>query len=95
MTLTEDAMRDRLMSADVLAAIDGLPVDFRMVVILADLQEFSYKEVAQILDVPVGTVMSRLFRGRRLLRRALAEQGAVGENEPIHLSAYRARKNLA
>jgi RNA polymerase sigma-70 factor (ECF subfamily) len=66
-----------------------------MAVILADLQEFSYKEVAEILDVPVGTVMSRLFRGRRLLRRLLADQGAVGENAPIHLDSYRAKKKPA
>jgi len=62
---------DRLLSDDVLAAIDALPVDFRMVVILADLQEFSYKEIAEILDCPVGTVMSRLFRGRKLLQKSL------------------------
>ncbi len=63
---------DRLLSDDVLRAVDSLPIDFRMVVILADLQEFSYKEIAEILDVPVGTVMSRLYRGRRLLQKALA-----------------------
>ena len=91
----EDAMLERMASADVLKAIDDLPIDFRMAVILADLQEFSYKEVAEILDVPVGTVMSRLFRGRRLLRRGLADQGAVGENAPIHLDAYRAKKKQA
>ncbi len=63
---------DRLLSEDVLRAVDALPIDFRMVVILADLQEFSYREIAEIVDVPVGTVMSRLYRGRRLLQRALA-----------------------
>ena len=56
-----------------LKAVDALPLDFRMVVILADLQEFSYREIADILDVPVGTVMSRLYRGRRLLQKALAQ----------------------
>jgi RNA polymerase sigma-70 factor (ECF subfamily) len=64
---------DRLLSDDVLRAVDALPIDFRMVVILADLQEFSYREIADILDVPVGTVMSRLYRGRRLLQKALAQ----------------------
>jgi RNA polymerase sigma-70 factor, ECF subfamily len=64
---------DRLLSDDVLKAVDALPIDFRMVVILADLQEFSYREIADILDVPVGTVMSRLYRGRRLLQKALAQ----------------------
>jgi RNA polymerase sigma-70 factor (ECF subfamily) len=57
----------------VLRAIDAVPIDFRLTVILADLQDFSYKEIADILDVPVGTVMSRLFRGRRLLQKQLAE----------------------
>lgn len=64
---------DRLLSDDVLRAIDALPIDFRLVVILADLQEFSYKEIAEILECPVGTVMSRLFRGRKLLQRTLRE----------------------
>ena len=63
---------DRLLSDDVLRAIDALPIDFRLVVILADLQEFSYKEIAEILECPVGTVMSRLFRGPQ----AAAEEAA-------------------
>ena len=90
----EDALLDRLLSHEVLKAIDTLPIDFRMVVVLADLQEFSYKEIADILDVPVGTVMSRLFRGRRLLRRALTDHGAVDESAPIQLDTYRARKKI-
>ena len=69
-----------------LQAIDALPIDFRLVVILADLQEFSYKEIAEILDVPVGTVMSRLFRGRKALQRSLrdyaAGQGVVPAETP-------------
>src|SRR5512137_337527 len=64
---------DRMLSDDVVRAIAAVPVDFRLAVILADLQDFSYKEIADILDVPVGTVMSRLFRGRRLLQKQLAE----------------------
>ena len=67
---------ERLLSDDVLGAIDDLPVDFRLVVILADIQEFSYKEIAEIVGCPVGTVMSRLFRGRRLLQKRLAEYAA-------------------
>ncbi len=73
----ERAFFDRLLSDDVLRAIDAIPVDFRLTVILADLQDFSYKEIADILDVPVGTVMSRLFRGRRLLQKQLAEYAAA------------------
>jgi RNA polymerase sigma-70 factor (ECF subfamily) len=91
---------DRLLSDDVLRAVDSLPIDFRMVVILADLQEFSYKEIAEILDVPVGTVMSRLYRGRRLLQKALANYAVVsgvvrpadGE-QAVDLEAYRRRRN--
>ena len=62
----EKAFFDRMLSDEVLKAIDALPVDFRIVVVLADLQEFAYKEIAEILQCPVGTVMSRLFRGRRV-----------------------------
>jgi RNA polymerase sigma-70 factor, ECF subfamily len=69
----ERAYLDRMLSDDVLKALDSVPVDFRLAVILADLQDFSYKEIADILDVPVGTVMSRLFRGRRILQKQLAE----------------------
>ena len=84
---------------DVLEAVDSIPMDFRLAVILADLQDFSYKEIADILDVPVGTVMSRLFRGRRLLQRQLAEYAAASgvlqgaeEGESIDLEAWRRRR---
>lgn len=60
-----------MLSDDVKRSLDELPVDFRMVVVLADLQDFSYKEIASIMDTPIGTVMSRLFRGRKLLRKKL------------------------
>ena len=90
---------DRLLSDDVLRAVDSLPIDFRMVVILADLQEFSYKEIAEILDVPVGTVMSRLYRGRRLLQKALAAYAVISgvlrvpvDGEPVDLEAFRRRR---
>ncbi|HET7755577.1 MAG TPA: sigma-70 family RNA polymerase sigma factor [Anaeromyxobacteraceae bacterium] len=90
---------DRLLSDDVLQAVDTLPIDFRLVVILADLQEFSYKETAEILDVPVGTVMSRLYRGRRLLQKALAKYAVLSGVIPapaagasIDLEAYRRRR---
>jgi RNA polymerase sigma-70 factor (ECF subfamily) len=56
---------------DVRKALESLPYDYRMVVILADLEDFSYKEIADILECPVGTVMSRLYRGRKLLEKAL------------------------
>ncbi len=53
----------------------SLPYDYKMVVLLADLEGFAYKEIAEILEVPVGTVMSRLYRGRRMLERALLSFG--------------------
>ena len=90
----EEFLLNRVMSQDVLVAIDTLSIDFRMVVILADLQEFSYKEIAEILDIPVGTVMSRLFRGRKQLQKILLAR--EGESTgPIDLNAFRERKKLA
>jgi RNA polymerase sigma-70 factor (ECF subfamily) len=90
----EELILQRALSADVLLAIDTLPIDFRMVVILADLQEFSYKEIAEILDVPVGTVMSRLFRGRKALQKVLLQAESAEEAATIDLNAYRERKKL-
>jgi RNA polymerase sigma-70 factor, ECF subfamily len=58
---------------DVLSALEAIPAEFRAVVLLADVQEFSYREIAEILNVPTGTVMSRLSRGRKLLRASLGE----------------------
>src|SRR5437868_11634850 len=87
----EQYLFDRLLSDDVLRAIDGLPIDFRLVVILADLQEFSYKEIAEILECPVGTVMSRLYRGRKLLQKVLVgyalETGVVAATQAAEIGA--------
>ena len=58
---------------EILAALDKIPSEFRSVVLLVDVEEFAYKEVAEILSIPIGTVMSRLSRGRGLLRKTLAE----------------------
>jgi len=90
----EDLLLDRVMSEDVLKAIDALAIDFRMVLILADLQEFSYKEIAEILDVPVGTVMSRLFRGRKALQKTLLDRPRGSAELPISLEEFRERKKL-
>ncbi len=57
---------------EILKALKDIPQNFREVVILADVEEFAYKEIAEILDVPIGTVMSRLHRGRKILRGELA-----------------------
>ena len=63
---------DSLTDGEILAALDRVPDDYRAVVLLVDVEEFAYKEVAGILSVPIGTVMSRLSRGRKLLRDRLA-----------------------
>jgi RNA polymerase sigma-70 factor (ECF subfamily) len=63
------------MDHDVRNTLVELPHDYKMVVLLADLEGFSYKEIADILEVPVGTVMSRLYRGRRMLERTLLRYG--------------------
>ena len=59
---------ERLAQGEILRALDRLPADYRAAVLLSDVEEFSYKEIAGMLDVPKGTVMSRLSRGRKLLR---------------------------
>ena len=63
------------MDQEVRESLLGLPHDYKMVVLLADLEGFAYKEIADILAVPVGTVMSRLYRGRRMLEKALLSFG--------------------
>ena len=67
----EEQILDHLMSEDIQQALEKLPADFRMAIILSDVEEFSYKEIAEIMECPVGTVMSRLYRARRQLQRLL------------------------
>jgi RNA polymerase sigma-70 factor, ECF subfamily len=69
----EDRVVERLSQDDIVSALSAVPHDFRDVLVLVDLGDFSYADAAQILDIPVGTVMSRLHRGRRILKRELAE----------------------
>lgn len=69
----EEKVVERLSQDSVVQALAAVPHDFRDVVVLVDIGEFSYRDAAQILDVPVGTVMSRLHRGRRILKHELAE----------------------
>ena len=69
----EDRVVERLSQDDIVTALSVVPHDFRDVLVLVDLGDFSYADTAQILDIPVGTVMSRLHRGRRILKRELAE----------------------
>jgi RNA polymerase sigma-70 factor (ECF subfamily) len=74
----QDAVVDRLSQDDVVAALSAVPHDFRDVVVLVDIGDFTYQDAAQILDIPIGTVMSRLHRGRRILKTSLAEQAVGG-----------------
>jgi len=82
----EDEVFDRFTDDEVKRAIESLPDTFRIAVLLADVEGFSYKEIAEITDVPIGTVMSRIHRGRKALQKALhdfaAARGLVGSGDP-------------
>lgn len=92
-----------LFGEDVARALEALPPDFRAVVILSDIEEFSYKEIADIMGCPIGTVMSRLHRARRALQKHLIDYARyagvdLGEDArepavPADLAAYRARRS--
>jgi RNA polymerase sigma-70 factor, ECF subfamily len=69
----EERVIERLSQDDIVSALAAVPHDFRDVIVLVDLGDFSYQDAAQILDIPIGTVMSRLHRGRRVLKSELAE----------------------
>ena len=74
----EERVVERLSQDDIVTALSAVPHDFRDVVVLVDIGDFTYQDAAQILDIPIGTVMSRLHRGRRILKRELADR-AMGE----------------
>ena len=74
--LEQDIVVEQLSQDAIVNALSALPNDFREVVVLVDLGDFSYADAAQILDIPIGTVMSRLHRGRRILKQQLAEEAA-------------------
>jgi RNA polymerase sigma-70 factor (ECF subfamily) len=69
----QERVIERLSQDDIVDALAEVPHDFRDVVVLVDIGDFSYADAAQILDIPVGTVMSRLHRGRRILKKELAD----------------------
>jgi RNA polymerase sigma-70 factor, ECF subfamily len=69
----ENEVLDRIPDTDVKAALESLPENFRIPVLLADVEGFAYKEIAEIMETPIGTVMSRLHRGRKALEKALWE----------------------
>jgi RNA polymerase sigma-70 factor (ECF subfamily) len=79
----EADMLDAFVDSDVIEALESLPETFRLPVLLADVDGFSYKEIAEMLDVPIGTVMSRLHRGRKALQKKLwdvaQEHGITGD----------------
>jgi RNA polymerase sigma-70 factor, ECF subfamily len=84
----EDEVFDRFTDDEVKQAIESLPEAFRIAVLLADVEGFSYKEIADITDVPIGTVMSRIHRGRKALQKALLDyasaRGLVGSADTGH-----------
>ncbi|HMC38730.1 MAG TPA: sigma-70 family RNA polymerase sigma factor [Acidimicrobiales bacterium] len=73
----EEEVLEHFTEAEVKEAVESLPEQFRMAVLLADVEGFSYKEIADILEIPIGTVMSRLHRGRRALQKALHDFGTA------------------
>jgi RNA polymerase sigma-70 factor (ECF subfamily) len=75
----EEKVVERLSQDDIVSALSAVPHDFRDVIVLVDIGDFSYQDAAQILDIPIGTVMSRLHRGRRILKRELAESAVREE----------------
>ena len=89
----------RTFSDLVVDALDALPADFRMAVVLCDVEELSYKEIADIMDCPVGTVMSRLHRGRKLLKESLfdhaVERGIIKApaDNTVDLATYRRQRD--
>ncbi len=114
-TASMEAMRDPestalrpMLEAEIRSALATLPEDFRLVVVLADVEELSYREISEIVGCPIGTVMSRLHRGRRMLKLKLIdharELGIVPDepdntvstqhihDEPVRLADYRSRR---
>ena len=84
-------MLDHITEAEVKEAIEALPEQFRMAVLLGDVEGFSYKEIAEILDIPIGTVMSRLHRGRKALQKRLYEFGRQRGLVPEGIAACMSR----
>lgn len=80
----EEQFLDLFTDEEVKGALEDLPDNFRLPVLLADVEGFAYKEIAEMLDIPIGTVMSRLHRGRKAMQRALYDYAvARGLAEPI------------
>ena len=97
-----------IVEGEVGRALDALPTEFKLAVVLCDVEEFSYEEIADIMGCPIGTVMSRLHRGRKLLQKSLYSHALAmgivkGEDEifeakkvePTDIASYRAKKRGA
>jgi len=76
-SVDEERVVERLSQDDIVTALSAVPHDFRDVIVLVDIGDFSYADAAQILEIPIGTVMSRLHRGRRILKQQLAEKAVT------------------
>ena len=87
----EDELMDFFTDAEVKDAVEALPENFRMAVLLADVEGLSYKEIAEVLDIPIGTVMSRLHRGRKALQKTLydyaSDRGLTGRRAEAAVAA--------
>ena len=73
----EDVLMEQITESEIVDALESLPEEYRITVLLADVEGFAYKEIAEILDIPMGTVMSRLHRGRKTLQQRLLEFGQM------------------
>lgn len=102
----ESAAMRPMLEAEIQNALDELPEEFRLAVVLADVEELSYKEISDMMGCPIGTVMSRLHRGRRMLKHRLyshavdfgiidanaAANEAQQSSEPVDINTYRAKR---
>ncbi len=83
----EEQFFENILPDEIVTAIEDLPEKYRTCVVLSDVEDFSYKEIAEILDVPIGTVMSRLHRGRNILKKKLVdyakEKGVIPADEDV------------
>lgn len=91
----------RIITSEIQAALDTLPEDYRLMIILADVEELSYKEISDVVGCPIGTVMSRLHRARKKMQKRLVAQaaylGIIEEppgDEPVSLEAYRRAREV-
>lgn len=83
----EEEFFENILPDEIVNAIEDLPEKYRSCIVLSDVEDFSYKEIAEILDIPIGTVMSRLHRGRNILKKKLVdfarEKGVISEDETV------------